>query len=91
MNCAYFLWTFLLNFQYNSVYEIVISVDEKGLLEYWTGSKHDYKFPKNVNFDSRLDTDLYEFFKCKTYPTALCISNDGSKFATFAMDRKVVR
>lgn len=33
------------------------------MLEYWTGMKQDYKFPKNVHFDSKLDTDLYEFAK----------------------------
>jgi hypothetical protein len=34
-----------------------------GMIEYWTGSRHDYAFPKNVTFESKLDTDLYEFAK----------------------------
>lgn len=76
-------------FQFNPVYEIAISVDESGLLEYWTGLRQEYKFPKNVKFESKLDTDLYEFFKCKTYPTGLCISKQGDKFATICLDRKV--
>lgn len=63
----------------------------KGILEYWSGPKNDYKFPKNVNFESRLDTDLYEFFKCKTYPTCLCFNQQGTKFATFSVDRKVFK
>lgn len=42
---------------YNVNMETVISVDRKGILEYWQNSKHDFKFPqKLVNFDSKLDT-----------------------------------
>lgn len=33
------------------------------MLEYWTGPRHDYTFPKNVTFESKMDTDLYEFAK----------------------------
>lgn len=75
--------------KFNPIYDIAISVDMKGILEYWSGPKNDYKFPKNVNFESRLDTDLYEFFRCKTYPTCLCFNQQGTKFATFSVDRKV--
>ena len=33
------------------------------MLEYWTGPKHDYKFPKVVDWEYKTDTDLYEFAK----------------------------
>jgi peptidylprolyl isomerase domain and WD repeat-containing protein 1 len=33
------------------------------MVEYWTGALHDYQFPKNVDFESKMDTDLYEFAK----------------------------
>ena len=33
------------------------------MIEYWTGSNNDYKFPKNINFESKMDTDLYEYAK----------------------------
>jgi peptidylprolyl isomerase domain and WD repeat-containing protein 1 len=33
------------------------------MIEYWTGPLNDYKFPKNVKFNSKMDTDLYEFVK----------------------------
>lgn len=75
--------------KYNSAFDVTISVDKAGILEYWTGSKTDYKFPKCVKFDSKLDTDLYEFAKKKTYPTGLCITKDGRKFATISLDRRV--
>lgn len=75
--------------QYNPVYETCISVDKAGILEYWTGPKMEYKFPRCVTFDSKLDTDLFEFAKNKTYPCGLAVSPDGKKFASLSGDRKV--
>lgn len=75
--------------KYNAVFEVAVSVDSAGILEYWTGIKSEFKFPKCVNFDSKLDTDLFEFVKCKTVPSGLCFSPDGLKFATISTDRKV--
>ncbi|PZC72691.1 peptidylprolyl isomerase domain and WD repeat-containing protein 1 [Helicoverpa armigera] len=75
--------------KYNPVYETAVSVDKAGIIEYWTGPKHEYKFPKTVNFGSKLDTDLYDFVKNKTYPTALAFSPDGKKMASISLDRKV--
>ena len=59
------------------------------MLEYWTGPKHDYQYPRNVRFESKLDTDLFEFARRKTVPRALSFSPDGRLFATVAADRKV--
>lgn len=76
--------------KYNVAYDVVISVDQAGILEYWTGPKTDYKFPsKIVSFDSKLDTDLYEFAKTKTLVTGLDCSGNGKRFATLSTDRKV--
>lgn len=61
-----------------------------GILEYWQGHKHDYSFPeKIVQFESKLDTSLYEFAKNKTVVAGLAVSADGRKFATISTDRKV--
>ena len=49
--------------QYNSAYDIVVSGDEAGMLEYWSGPSQDYSFPKTVKFEYKTDTDLYEFVK----------------------------
>ncbi|KOB77811.1 putative peptidylprolyl isomerase domain and WD repeat containing 1 isoform 1 [Operophtera brumata] len=67
--------------KYNPVFEVAVS--------YWTGPKHEYKFPRNVKFASKLDTDLFDFVKNKTYPTALDFSPDGKKMAAISSDRKV--
>lgn len=71
------------------MYDTCISVDKAGILEYWTGPKTDYKFPKHAQFESKLDTDLFEFAKNKTYPCGLAISHDGKKFASISRDRRV--
>lgn len=75
--------------RYNLAYETVISVDKSGILEYWQSPKHEYKFPKSVSFDSKLDTSLFEFAKHKTVVTGLDFSPDGKRFATISTDRKV--
>lgn len=40
-------------------------------------------------FASKLDTDLFEYVKNKTYPVSLAFSTDGKKFATISTDRRV--
>lgn len=75
--------------RYNPVFDTTISVDRAGILEYWTGPRTEYKFPRCCKFTSKLDTDLYEFAKKRTYPTGLCVSQDGRKFATISLDRRV--
>lgn len=50
-------------FQYNPVFETVVSVDMAGMLEYWTGPKTEYAFPKKMLWEFKTDTDLYEFAK----------------------------
>lgn len=49
--------------KFNMQYEVVVSVDKAGILEYWTGAKTDYKFPaKIVSFESKLDTGMKSFY-----------------------------
>ncbi|NXA32365.1 PPWD1 protein, partial [Eudromia elegans] len=73
----------------NPVFKVVVSSDKSGMIEYWTGTPHEYKFPKNVNWEYKTDTDLYEFAKCKAYPSSISFSPDGKKMATLGSDRKV--
>lgn len=67
----------------------MVSADKTGIVEYWTGPKTDYKFPKNVTFDSKLDTDLFDFVKNKTYPLSIAFPPEGNKMAILSADRKV--
>lgn len=59
------------------------------MLEYWGGPAHSYSFPKNVTFEHKIDTDLYEFVRHKTIPTRLTFSPDGKLFVVMGRDRKV--
>lgn len=59
------------------------------IIEYWSGMKHNFEFPRNVAFDSKLDTELFEYAKNKTYPISLSFTSDGKKFATLSVDRRV--
>jgi len=43
----------------------VVSVDSGGMLEYWTGPKYEYQFPRTVSWEFKTDTDLYEFAKVR--------------------------
>lgn len=80
---------YFLVFQYNPQYDVVISCDEIGMIEYWCGSKKDFQTPTCVSFESKLDTDLFEFVKNKTFPRCMTISPNGQQFATIGDDKKV--
>ncbi|KAK2569577.1 Peptidylprolyl isomerase domain and WD repeat-containing protein 1 [Acropora cervicornis] len=75
--------------KYNAGFDVTISADEAGIIEYWSGIKNDLGFPSNVDFEYKTDTDLFEFVMCKTIPISLTFSPDGKMFATLATDRKV--
>eukprot|EP00871_Galdieria_phlegrea_P003199 jgi/Galph1/3880/GphlegSOOS_G2554.1 len=74
--------------KYNHIYRTVISVDEEGFVEYWTPTK-DKSLPKEVLFEFKTDTDLFEFVKSNTRCIALEISHDGKLFACLGTDRYI--
>jgi len=74
---------------YCTAHDVVISADEGGMMEYWSSSTNDYAFPKSVKFESKVETDLYEFAKNKTQVLNMTLSPNGDFFATFAADRKI--
>lgn len=53
--------------KFNLAFDVVVSIDRAGILEYWHGPKQDYVFPaKLVNFESKLDTSKWHIlrFEC---------------------------
>eukprot|EP01134_Creolimax_fragrantissima_P000761 CFRG0761T1 len=73
----------------NHTLGLVVSVDGAGMIEYWKNGEG-YTYPERaVNFESKMDTDLYEFVKCKTTPTSIDINKSGQLMAIMAKDRKV--
>jgi len=73
--------------EYNERYDVVVSADEKGMLEYW--SPETREFPKNVDFEMKSDTDLFEFAKNRTTPNHITFSPDDEMFASMSQDRLV--
>ena len=74
--------------KYNAAKQVVISADDKGVIEYWSPST--YEFPQDaVSFRFKLDTDLYALAKAKTKALTLEVSPDGEQFTTTGPDRKV--
>ncbi|XP_072981015.1 peptidyl-prolyl cis-trans isomerase CYP71 isoform X2 [Typha angustifolia] len=74
--------------KYNHIYDIMISSDAKGILEYWCPST--LNFPENgVTFRLKTDTNLFEIVKCKTTVSAIEVSVDGSQFAITSPDRRI--
>lgn len=79
---------YILLIQYNAKVDIAISVDTGGMIEFWSGSKGNFEFPKEkLDWDSKFETDLYEFAKMQSYPHCLKIAPDGKTFATYGADR----
>ena len=60
---VYLFCLYALSPQYNHHYDVVVSGDESGMVEYWSGPASDYIFPKNVKLEHKIDTDLYGFAK----------------------------
>lgn len=56
--------------QYTSQHDVVISGDQSGMVEYWSGPVQEYGFPKAAKFQHKIDTDLYEFAKVNSSTVA---------------------
>ncbi|XP_011044751.1 PREDICTED: peptidyl-prolyl cis-trans isomerase CYP71 isoform X1 [Populus euphratica] len=74
--------------KYNPVFDTVVSVDAKGLIEYWNPST--LKFPESeVKFRLKSDTNLFEIVKCKTSVSTMEVSPDGKQFSITSPDRRI--
>jgi len=74
---------------YSAKYDICVSADQGGMLEYWSGMGQDFGFPRQSKFDSKLDTDLYELAKNKTHVLNMSLSNNNQMLVTMGDDRKI--
>lgn len=74
--------------KYSPVFDTVISVDAKGLIEYWSPTT--LKFPESeVKFRLKSDTNLFEIVKCKTSVSTMEVSPDGKQFSITSPDRRI--
>ena len=82
--------------QYNPKVDVIVSSDDTGMLEYWQLDEDvDQGFsqpkPPKVQWEFKSETDLYEFKKCKSFPTSLQFSPDYTKFVTFGFSDRQIR
>eukprot|EP00249_Psilotum_nudum_P019322 c27193_g1_i1 orf=184-1833(+) len=74
--------------KYNPIHDIVLSVDAKGIPEYWCPTN--MEFPsKCLEFKLKTETDLYAIAKANTAVSALEVSLDGKQFVTTSPDRRI--
>lgn len=71
--------------RFNEPFSTVISVDNSGMIEYWDTDT--YEIPKNVKFEYKSETSLYELVQNKVMCLSLTISKKGDYFAMFCKDR----
>lgn len=66
----------------------IVSIDSKGVIEYW--SIDSYEMPsKEISFQYKSETDLYELAKAKAIPCCIVFSPNSLNFATFSLDKKI--
>jgi len=76
---------------YDASTNIVISGDQRGMLEYWnaeTFERPSRKTSKLVTFKHKGATDLYDMAKAKSAPRSICWSPDSKSFVVSASDEK---
>ncbi|EGT59757.1 CBN-CYN-15 protein [Caenorhabditis brenneri] len=76
--------------EYSQALDVIVSIDESGIIECWNGERGDFEFPQSkLTWEYKLETDLYDFVKAKTIPVCAAFDPSGLKLATFAEDRKI--
>ncbi|EFE34200.1 uncharacterized protein ARB_07151 [Trichophyton benhamiae CBS 112371] len=79
----------VISMAFNNAFNCVISVDNKGMVEYWRPDDP-FDKPEGV-FDLKSSTDLFIFKKSKSLPSSISISPSGHQFATFSFPDRQVR
>ncbi|KAF8631019.1 hypothetical protein AX15_002630 [Amanita polypyramis BW_CC] len=77
---------------YSDRYDMVISADEGGFVEYWKPVEP-FGLPNNLPglWSYKTETDLYDFKKTKSTPTCITLSPDSSAFVTFSLPDRQIR
>ncbi|XP_049851724.1 uncharacterized protein LOC126326600 [Schistocerca gregaria] len=67
--------------KYNRAFRCVVSIDRRGMVEYW--NPETLKPPLNVDWRYKSDTDYIQYFtKTRSPPMSMSLSEDGSLLAT---------
>lgn len=66
---------------FNHACSAVVSIDMKGMIEYWDPDSHELPANGAISFRFKSETDLYDLAKSKSAPCCLVMAPDGGKFA----------
>ncbi|EGG14037.1 WD40 repeat-containing protein [Cavenderia fasciculata] len=75
--------------KFNTTYQAVISIDIGGGIEYWSCVPPFDGQIQGVEFEYKMDTDLYDLQKSKATPQSLNISANGKYLSIMANDKKI--
>jgi len=73
---------------FNRLANVVISADERGVLEYWDPETLKQPTGGAITFKYKTDTDLYDVAKARARPTSIEVSPNGRSFVVSATDYK---
>eukprot|EP01033_Poteriospumella_lacustris_P006501 gene6501-4680_t len=73
----------------NPLFNSVVSVDAKGMIEYWDVDTFELPSQEVIDFRLKSDTGLYSLAKAKTTPISLAMSPNGRQFVTYSRDRQI--
>jgi peptidylprolyl isomerase domain and WD repeat-containing protein 1 len=71
----------------NYLMQSVVSVDARGLIEYW--DINSFGAPSGVTFSMKSETDLYDLAKVKTQPCCVAMSPNGQQFSILSKDKQI--
>lgn len=72
----------------NLLYRSVISVDTRGMIEYWDIDSLSLPTDR-INFQYKSETDLYDLAKARTIPCCVVSAPNGQVFATLSHDKQI--
>jgi peptidylprolyl isomerase domain and WD repeat-containing protein 1 len=62
----------------NTPFNCVISIDKRGMIEYWDTASFTLPGADRVAFTLKSDTDLYDLAKSKATPLCVCVAPTGT-------------
>ena len=68
---------------------VVVSVDLKGMIEYWDNDTFEVPNDKKISFKYKSETDLYELAKHKTQPCLITMSPNDDIFVIVSIDKLI--
>eukprot|EP00948_MAST-09A_sp_MAST-9A-sp1_P001514 g1514.t1 len=77
---------------YSQQHDCVISIEQKGIIEYWHPRRDYAKVTKESNlisFDRKFTTDLYDLAKAQSLATSVTASPNGKHFCVTSADSKI--